>query len=78
MHLRRSVNTLNEQNKRLEEQIAQLQRQVDEQGGEIKILIEFVQTSLRNEIETRAERAAIDMIDRLITRRHGGSQREKE
>jgi hypothetical protein len=72
VHLKRSVATLTEQNKRMDDEIARLQRQVDEQGGQLKVLIEFVQTSLRNEIETRAERAAISIIERLIVLREEG------
>jgi hypothetical protein len=66
---KRSVATLTEQNRRLAEEMARLQRQIDEQGGQLKVLVEFVQTSLRNDIETRAERAAISLIDRLIALR---------
>jgi regulator of replication initiation timing len=77
VHLKRSVATLTEQNKRLDEEIARLQRQVDEQGGQIKVLVEFVQTSLRNEIETRAERAALSLIDRLIALRDEGPQEDE-
>ncbi|HKH81113.1 MAG TPA: hypothetical protein VKA03_05820 [Methylovirgula sp.] len=45
-----------------------MQRQVDEQAGELKILVGFVQTSLRDQIDTRAERAVVNVLERLMTR----------
>jgi predicted RNase H-like nuclease (RuvC/YqgF family) len=77
MHLKRSVATLTEQHKKLDAEIARLQRQVDEQGGQLKVLIEFVHTSLRNDIETRAERAAVSLIERLIALRDEGPQEDE-
>jgi energy-converting hydrogenase A subunit M len=77
LHLKRSVATLTEQHKKLDAEITRLQRQVDEQGGQLKVLVDFVQTSLRNEIETRAERAAVSLIDRLIALRDEGPQEDE-
>lgn len=64
--LERSVETLKEQSKKLEEQVARLQRQADDQAGQLKVLMSFVQTSLRDQVETRAEKAAIRVFERLI------------
>jgi len=34
----------------------------------LKILVGFVQTSLRDQIDTRAERAVVNVLERLMTR----------
>jgi chaperonin cofactor prefoldin len=54
--LERSVNTLKDRTKSLESEVQRLQRQVDEQAGELKVLVTFVHSSLRDQIEGRAER----------------------
>ena len=63
--LERSVSNLTTRNARLEEEIARIQRQTDEQSGQLKVLIGFVQTSLRDQVETSAERALTRMLQRL-------------
>jgi predicted RNase H-like nuclease (RuvC/YqgF family) len=64
--LERSVKALENKNKNLEEQVSRLQRQADDQAGQLKVLTTFVQTSLRDQVETRAEKAAIRVFERLI------------
>ncbi len=66
MQLERSVETLKEDNRKLQEQVSRLQRQADDQAGQLKVLLAFVHTSLRDQVETRAERAAIGVFERLI------------
>lgn len=66
MRLERSVETLKEDNRKLQEQVSRLQRQVDDQAGQLKVLLSFVHTSLRDQVDTRAERAAIGVFERLI------------
>jgi len=63
--LERSVDALKERTKSLEAEVERLQRQVDEQAGELKVLVTFVHSSLRDQIEGRAERAAIRVLERL-------------
>jgi predicted RNase H-like nuclease (RuvC/YqgF family) len=65
MQLGRSVEVLKEQNKQLNTQVLALQRQVDEQSGELKALVSFVHTSLRDQIDARAERALIKVLERM-------------
>jgi len=60
------VETLKEKNKKLEEQVSRLQRQADDQAGQLKVLMTFIQTSLHERVETHAERAAIRVFERLI------------
>jgi hypothetical protein len=54
--LERSVDALKDRAKSLEPEVQRLQRQVDEQAGELKVLVTFVHSSLRGQIEGRAER----------------------
>lgn len=68
LQLERSVTRLQQENRELNERLLALQRQVDEQAGELKVLVGFVQTSLRDQIDTRAERAVVNVLERLIIR----------
>jgi chaperonin cofactor prefoldin len=63
--LERSVDALKDRAKSLEPEVQRLQRQVDEQAGEL--LVTFVNSSLRDQIEGRAERAAIRVFERLVS-----------
>jgi predicted RNase H-like nuclease (RuvC/YqgF family) len=65
--LERSVDALKDRTKNLEAEVQRLQRQVDEQAGELKVLVTFVHSSLRDQIEGRAERAAIRLIERIAS-----------
>jgi chaperonin cofactor prefoldin len=65
--LERSVDALRDRTKSLEVEVQRLQRQVDEQAGELKVLVTFVHSSLRDQIEGRAERAAIRVLERLAS-----------
>ena len=65
--LERSVDALKDRAKSLEPEVQRLQRQVDEQAGELKVLVTFVNSSLRDQIEGRAERAAIRVFERLVS-----------
>jgi chaperonin cofactor prefoldin len=65
--LERSVDALKDRTKSLEAEVQRLQRQVDEQAGELKVLVTFVHSSLRDQIEGRAERAAIRVFERLAS-----------
>jgi hypothetical protein len=47
--------------------VQRLQRQVDEKAGELKVLVTFVNSSLRDQIGRRAERAAIRVLERLAS-----------
>jgi hypothetical protein len=67
--LRRTVDGLKDSNKSLREDVARLQRQVDEQAGQLKVLLGFVQNSLDEQIERRASRAAGELFSQLIALR---------
>jgi predicted nuclease with TOPRIM domain len=72
--LERSVDALQDRTKSLEAEMQRLQRQVDEQAGELKVLVTFVHSSLRGQIEGRAERAAIRVLERLASMQGEESQ----
>jgi hypothetical protein len=59
--LERSVDALKDRTKSLEAEVHRLQRQVDEQAGELKVLVTFVHSSLRD------QRAAIRVLERLAS-----------
>ncbi|MCI0467893.1 MAG: hypothetical protein L0Y57_12950 [Beijerinckiaceae bacterium] len=65
--LERSVDALKDRTKSLEAEVQRPQRQVDEQAGELKVLVTFVHSSLRDQIEGRSERAAIRVLERLAS-----------
>jgi peptidoglycan hydrolase CwlO-like protein len=68
--IERSVESLKDRTKSLEAEAQRLQRQVDEQAGELKVLVTFVHSSLRDQIEGRA---AIRVLERLASMQENGS-----
>jgi hypothetical protein len=77
MRLERSMETLMEDNRKLQEQVSRLQRQADDQAGQLKVLLSFVHTSLRDQVDTRAERAAIGVFERLIAFKSDGNPEDQ-
>lgn len=75
--LERSVDALKDRTKSLEAEVQRLQRQVDEPAGELKVLITFVHSSLRDQIEGRAERAAIRVLERLASMQEDESRKSQ-
>ncbi len=75
--IERSVESLRDRTKSLEAEVQRLQRQVDEQAGELKVLITFVHSSLRDQIEGRAERAAIRVFE-LLASMQGDESRQSQ
>lgn len=75
--LERSVDALKDRTKSLEAEVQRLQRQVDEQAGELKVLVTFVHSSLRDQIEGRAERAAIRVLERLASMQEDESRKSQ-
>jgi hypothetical protein len=49
------VDTLKDKNRKLDERIAVMQRQLDEQKGQLRILPEFVEKATEERVEVRAE-----------------------
>lgn len=67
--LERSVETLTEQNKRLQSEVSQLQRQVDEQAGQLKAIMHLIDTTIRERAVMQAEQAAVRVVGQLLALR---------
>jgi hypothetical protein len=76
--VRRTVDGLKGSNRSLREDVARLQRQVDEQTGQLKVLLGFVQNSLDDQIDRRASRAAAELFSQLISLRADASADDEE
>ena len=77
MQLERSYNSLKTKNDKLSESLDKLQRQVDEQSGQLKVLLTFVQASLKDQVDISAERAAARHLERLIAPRPNPPQDDR-
>jgi hypothetical protein len=65
IQLKRSVDALKDENRKLDERIAAMQRQLDEQTGQLRILSEFVNKAMEERVEARAEEAAVRAFERM-------------
>ncbi len=77
LQLERCVASLREENKRLREELRALQRQVDEQGGKLEVLSDFVRNAVHDKVDSRAEKAAIRAVETMLAFTRG-SPREIE
>jgi hypothetical protein len=66
---------LKQQNKELDQRISVLQRQLDEQTGQLKVLLDFVNKALEERIDSRVEDAV--KRSRVKTRSHPSPKRRK-
>ncbi len=67
LRLERSVDALKRENADLDQRLAALQRQFDEQTGQLSVLVEFVNKALDERVESRAEEAAIRVFERMAS-----------
>ncbi len=67
LRLERSVEALKKENAELDRRFAALQRQFDEQTGQLTVLLEFVNKALDERVESRAEEAAIRAFERMAS-----------
>lgn len=65
LQLERSVASLKDENRQLREELTKLQRQLDEQGGRLEILTDFVRTAVHEQVDARAEKAAIRAVETM-------------
>jgi chaperonin cofactor prefoldin len=65
LQLKRSVESLKKQNEDLRDEVRRLQRQVDEQAGQMKTIQSFIQTSVFEQAARSGERAAIAALLQL-------------
>ncbi len=66
LQIQRSVDTLKKQNETLVDEIRRLQRQVDEQAGQMKAIQSFIQTSVYEHAARSGERAALTLIQQFV------------
>ncbi len=64
--MQRSLETLKSQSKQLQDEVSRLQRQVDEQAGQLKSIQSFVQTAVYEHVDRRAERAAMAVMQQFV------------
>lgn len=67
LRLERSVEALKQENAELNQRVGALQRQVDEQAGQLKVLVDFVNNALGERIDSRAEEASIRAFERMAS-----------
>ena len=65
LRIERSVEALKKENQEFEQRVSALQRQVDEQAGQLRVLLEFVNKALDERVASRAEEAAIKAFERM-------------
>lgn len=66
LQIERSVASLKEENKQLRKELKELQRQVDEQAGKFEILSDFVRTAVHDQVDSRAEKAAVRAVETML------------
>ena len=64
--VKRSVETLKKQNEQLQSDVYRLQRQVDEQAGQLKTLQQFIQTAVYDHAARSGEQAAFSLVQQLL------------
>ena len=67
INLDRKIKALTEKSEQQDATINRMQRTIDEQSGQIKQLGTFVQTALHDRIDSRAEKAAMNLLNNLIS-----------
>jgi hypothetical protein len=65
IRLERDVAGRTDRCRKLEDMTTRMQRQIDEQTGQLKQLSGFLHETLLERIDTRAERAALDLIESI-------------
>lgn len=67
LQLQRSIETLREQNKVLAGEVKALQRQFDEQSGELKTIKHFIETAINDRAARSGEQAAFALIEKIMS-----------
>jgi hypothetical protein len=67
LRLERSVEALKKENAELDRHVSTLQRQVDDQAGQLKVLVDFVNKALDERVDSRAEEASIRAFERMAS-----------
>lgn len=72
LQLQRSVERLKDENGALRREVQALQRQVDEQAGQLKAIQSFVQTAVYEHAARSGERAALTLVQQMLASESGG------
>lgn len=67
LKLENSVETLKKENQELDHRVQELQKQVYEQSGQLKVLSDFVNKALEEQVRSKAEEAAVRAFERMAT-----------
>jgi predicted RNase H-like nuclease (RuvC/YqgF family) len=67
LKLESSVEALKKDNQELDQRIRELQKQVYEQSGQLKVLSDFVNKALEDHVRSTAEEAAVRAFERMAT-----------
>jgi chaperonin cofactor prefoldin len=65
IQIQRTVDSLKKENDKLTDELKRLQRQVDEQAGQLKAIQAFIQTSVYENAARSGERAAFILIEQM-------------
>lgn len=65
IQIQRTVESLKKDNEKLTDEIRRLQRQVDEQAGQLKSIQSFIQSAVYENAARSGERAALLLIEHL-------------
>jgi hypothetical protein len=66
LRIERSVEGLRNENKFLRERLETMQRQLDQQTGQLLVLSEFVTKALDDRVAAKADEAAVRAVDRIM------------
>jgi hypothetical protein len=73
-----SVEQLKKKNDLLADKVDELRREVDQQAGQVTVLLEFVRGALDARVEQRAAEAARAVLTEFEARSGGGQPRKKK
>jgi hypothetical protein len=66
IQIQRTVESLKADNAKLTDEVRRLQRQIDEQAGQLKTIQTFIQSSVYENAARSGERAALVLIEQMI------------
>ena len=64
--LQRSVKTLEEQNRKIQERVERMQRQLDEQAGQLKTILFLIESTVHERAARTAEDAAVKVVRQFL------------
>lgn len=77
LQLEGTVGALKEENKHIRKDLTAIQRQLDEQNGQLAILAEFVRMATSAQVEATAKIAAINAVETIVGARNATTSDRK-